>query len=111
MLECDASNLAAGAILLQKANSEVMIGQEICQEMPFADNNVVGIYSYMLKKTELNSTTIKKELLALVKPMANFAHLLHTSEIRVLVVTYHKNLIALTNLILDPLAVGQRCHA
>ena len=82
ILSCDASGYAASAILSQKDNS----GQEF----------VVGYYSKLFNKHELNYSTTEKELLAVVYGFLHFRHYCHGNFTEV--ITDHSALQWLNNL-------------
>ncbi|KAF8753263.1 hypothetical protein RHS01_06867 [Rhizoctonia solani] len=77
-LECDASDYATGAILSQKGGDDKL--------------HPVAFLSKSLSPAECNYDIYDKELLAVIRALKEWRHLLEGSEIPVKVLTDHKNL-------------------
>lgn len=78
LLECDASDFATGAILSQLGSDDEM--------------HPVAFLSKSLSPAECNYDIFDKELLAVIRALKEWRHLLEGSEIPVKVLTDHKNL-------------------
>src|SRR5881394_3280667 len=78
MLECDASDYATGAILNQIGTDGKM--------------HPVAFFSKTLAPTERNYDIHDKELLAMIKALKEWRHLLEGSEIPIQILTDHRNL-------------------
>ncbi|KAJ1300254.1 hypothetical protein OPQ81_005083 [Rhizoctonia solani] len=77
-LECDASDYATGAILSQKGSDDKL--------------HPVAFLSKTLSPAERNYDIFDKELLAVIRALREWRHLLEGSEIPVKILTDHKNL-------------------
>jgi RNase H-like domain found in reverse transcriptase len=53
---------------------------------------LIGIFSYMLKSSELNYSTIEKEHYSIVKNLNFFKHIIASSSHELMILTDHKNL-------------------
>lgn len=84
ILATDASNVVISAVISQKLVSN------IDQPIQFA--------SRLLRKSELNYSTIEKELLAIIFGVKVFRHYLYASTIEFLIITDHRPLVYLMNL-------------
>ncbi|KAB5587753.1 Retrotransposable element Tf2 [Ceratobasidium theobromae] len=77
-LECDSSNYATGAILSQKGQDEKL--------------HPIAFFSKSLTPAERNYDIFDKELLAVIKSLKEWRHLLEGTELPVQILTDHKNL-------------------
>jgi RNase H-like domain found in reverse transcriptase len=57
-----------------------------------SNNRIIGIYSYKLENAKKNYSTIDREMLAIVKTLIFFEHLLISSLYIIIIVTDHSNL-------------------
>ena len=79
IVECDASNLAIGAILSQRDDTNKL--------------HPVAYFSRSLNNAEINYSITDKELLAIKEAFSNWRHLLLGAKYKIKVYTDHRNLL------------------
>jgi RNase H-like domain found in reverse transcriptase len=95
LLKTDASQDGLGGVLFNMQERFFQNKQKELQALninEMSNIRIIGIFSYTLKNAERNYSTIDCKMLAIVKTLVFFQHLLISSLYLIIIVTNHSNL-------------------